>query len=484
MATNTAIQKEYDLVVIGAGPGGLAAAFQGVKAGFKVVLVDNYDKPGGSCVHAGTLPSKSFRESVYRWALGSRGALGKEFSKLGRDEELPSIERLLRRRDRVIEEESKVIAEQLSRNNVERIIGFARFISKYEIEVTQAKGKSKIRGKKFIIATGASPVTPERFDYDKKLVHDSNSILTMKEMPKTLVVLGGGIIGCEYASMFSMAGSKVHLIDKRDQILASVDREIVKTLVERFQYQGAELLLGLEAVEIKKFSKSSGKKFPLEVVLTSGKKIQADAVLVALGRRGNSDGLGLDELGIITDDRGLIRVSETYQTKVSHIYAVGDVIGQPALASTSQEQGRKAACVALGLEKKASKGLFPYGIYTIPEISTIGQTEEELKAKNIPYVVGKSRYRELARGQIVGDQWGLLKMLVCPKTLKIFGVHIIGDNAADLIHIGQVVINLGGDLSYLSNNVFNYPTLAEAYKSAALRAHNLILGHTKNEKRN
>lgn len=323
-----------------------------------------------------------------------------------------------------------------------------------------------------------------RFDYDRKLVHDSNSILTLKEVPKTLVVLGGGIIGCEYASMFSMVGSKVYLVDKREQILASVDREIVGHLVERFRFQGAEFLLGQEAVEIKKFPKSAGKKMPLEVVLTNGKKIQADAVLVALGRRGNSDGLGLEELGIITDDRGLIRVQDTYQTKVPHIYAVGDVIGQPALASTSQEQGRKAACMALGLEKKVSKGLFPYGIYTIPEISTIGQTEEELKAKNVPYVVGKSRYRELARGQIVGDQWGLLKLLVCPKTQKIFGVHIIGDNAADLIHIGQAVMNLGGDLSYLANNVFNYPTLAEAYKSAALRAHNLILGHTKNEKRN
>lgn len=478
-------QSLFDLVVIGSGPAGQRAAIQGAKAGKRVAIIEEYDRRGGACVHWGTLPSKSFRESVYRYSLSSRGSLGQEkehhVAIRKKRDELPDFRRLVRRAERVVDGEAAVIDHQLARNGVKLINGKAKLVGTHEIEVEGERGKELLKTSVIIIATGARPVAPSHISVDGKQVHDSNTILNLKEMPRSLAVLGAGIIGCEYASMFSMAGTKVHLIDRRQEILASVDREIVKQLVGRFETDGLEIFLGCEATKLERDSKKGGL---LQLHLNNGKVIGVEQVLVAQGRFGNTQGLGCEAVGIEVDERGLIRVDSHFRTKVPHIYAVGDVIGPPALASTAFEQGRIATCHAFQLADGAGYAdftmprLFPYGIYTIPEISMLGATEEELKEDKIDYVVGRARYAELARGQIVGDAWGLLKLLVDRKSLKLLGVHIIGDSAADLIHIGQAVMFLGADVNYFIHTVFNYPTLAEAYKTAAFHAVNQIKGTT------
>jgi NAD(P) transhydrogenase len=481
----------YDLIVIGSGPAGQRAALQGAKAGKKVALVEHHGLVGGGCVHSGTIPSKSFRESVYRWSLGSRGTLGRENAYDGTTAQvdrrklvLPQMSRLVRRRDRVVSSEAQIVFDQLKRNGVTMINGHARITAKDRVEVTHGRGVQAIQGAYIFIAVGCRPVAPAHLAMDGKVVLDSNTILSLKQVPKTMVVLGAGIIGAEYASMFATAGTKVILVDRRNEILSTVDREIVNHLVERFTHQGMEILLGCEAEKIERRSSKGGKP-SAKVHLSNGRKIAADCVLVSQGRFGNTEGLGLEEVGVDRDDRGLVKVDKYFRTSVANIYAVGDVIGAPALASTSMEQGRMACAHAFQLGEKGGypdysmSPFFPYGIYTIPEISIIGQTEEELVAKKIDFVAGRGRYKELARGQIVGDRWGLLKLLVDRKTLKILGVHIVGDNAADLIHIGQAVMSFDGDVTYFIRTVFNYPTLAEAYKTAAFHAINQIHGTTK-----
>ena len=477
----------FDLIVIGSGPAGQRAALQGAKAGKKVAMVEAYSAVGGGCVHSGTIPSKSFRESVYRYSLGSRGALGQTTEAVvtrgGRQARaLPDMKRLLRRRDRVVSGESQVIFDQLKRNQVTLIHGVARLTSPHTIEVSSPKGRKEYKGRFIFVAVGSGPATPAHLGVDHKVILDSDSILTLKTLPKTMVVLGAGVIGAEYASMFSMAGTKVTLVDRRDEMLASVDREIVSHLVDRFHHDKMEIVLGCEAktIEIRKIR---GKK-SARVHLSNGKKIVCEVVLVALGRCGNTADLGLHALGVQLDDRGLVKVDLHFRTAIPSVYAVGDVVGAPALAATSYEQGRIACCHAFQLDRdgvavEAQMPVnYPYGIYTIPEISMIGKTEEDLKKSCADFVVGRSRYRELARGQIVGDRWGLLKLLVDRKTLKLLGVHIFGDNAADLIHIGQAVMAFEGDVNYFIRSVFNYPTLAEAYKTAAFHAINQIHGNT------
>jgi len=473
----------FDLVVIGSGPAGQKAALQGAKAGKKVAIIEEYKAVGGGCVHFGTLPSKSFRESVYRWSLGSRGTLGSEGEHHptgGRARDpLPDMKRLLRRCERVVRGEEQVISHQLKRNHVKIYHGRARIISANEVEVKSRKGTERLSADFIFIATGARPVSPPHLKVDGKVVHDSNTILTLKKLPKNIVVLGAGIIGAEYGSMFSIAGTKVLLVDRRHEILAAVDREIVDHLVDRFVAHGMEVLLEVEAKKIDRVT--SGKSPHVKIELSNGRKIKADLVLVTLGRHGNSEDLGLEEVGVERDERGLIQVDSNFRTTIPNIYAVGDVVGPPALASTSMEQGRFACCHAFKIEEYGKNTapadrvkLFPYGIYTIPEISMVGPTEEELIHQKADFVVGRAHYRELARGQIVGDHWGLLKLLVDSRTFKILGVHIVGDNAAELAHIGQAVMALGGDVHYFIRNVFNYPTLAEAYKTAAFHAVNQI----------
>ncbi len=467
------LNPTFDLIVIGSGPAGQKSAVQAAKLGKKVAIVEQHSTLGGGCVHAGTLPSKSFRESVYRFALGSGGKMAQETDGKKKKFEFPDMGRLLKRKDRVVECECQVIADQMKRNNIKVFEGKARFVSKNEVEVVGKKSSTVLSGKFIFVAVGARPVAPKHLEVDGKLIVDSDTVLDLKKVPKTMVVLGAGIIGCEYASMFAMAGTKVFLVDRRNEILASVDREIVKHLEERFTHEGMEIILGCEAQKVDK------KKSGLQVHLSSKRMIEAEAVLVALGRSGNTEGMELKNAGVECDERGLIKVDKHFRTKTENVYAIGDVVGAPALASTSMEQGRIASCHAFNIISGHPTGmpdLFPYGIYTIPEISMLGLTEEALKAQGANFVVGRAKYRELARGQIVGDRWGLLKILVDEKTFKLLGVHIIGDNAADLIHIGQAVMELGGDANFFIRSVFNYPTLAEAYKTAALHAMNQIRG--------
>jgi NAD(P) transhydrogenase len=460
----------YDLIVVGSGPAGQRSAIQAAKNGKRVAVVELHSQPGGACLHWGTVPSKSFRESVYRYSLGSNARKSKS---------LPEMNRLLERKNRVVAQSSDIISDQLARNDVELIQGRARLRDRKTVEVLDRKGAvlRTLVTDYMILATGARPVPPPHLAVDGRHIHDSNTILGLKRVPERLVVLGAGIIGCEYASIFATAGSRVQLVDKRTQILPSVDGDIVRHLLERFDSLGLTMRLGTEAVRIER--QKRGAKAPIQVVLSNGRSLPADAVLIAMGRTGNSDEMGLEELGIERDSRGLLKVDAHFRTTVPTIYAVGDLIGAPALASTAFEQGRIAASHAFGLGDPAEREMnpvFPYGIYTIPEISTIGKTEEELRTADADFVVGWSRYREMARGQIVGDRWGLLKLLVDRKSLRILGVHIIGDNAADLIHIGQAVMDLGGDVRWFIRTVFNFPTHAEAYKTAAFHVVNTIRG--------
>ncbi|MCM0605672.1 MAG: Si-specific NAD(P)(+) transhydrogenase [Xanthomonadaceae bacterium] len=459
----------FDLIVIGSGPAGMRAAIQAAKAGKRVAIIESFPLLGGGCVHYGTLPSKSFRESVYRYALSSRGMLGKEIEgseDKGGAKTLPDIMRLWKRKERVIEGEAEVVKDKLTRNKVKIFKGKATFLSPHELEVTDEDSATRVfKGEKIFIAVGANPVPPKTIKVDGKYVLDSNSVLDLSVLPKTMAVLGAGIIGCEYGSMFMLAGTKVHLVDKRNEILASVDREIVSHLTNFFEDHGLEIILEADTESVKIVGDQ------VEVKLTNGRTLTVDRVLVAMGRRGNTEGLDLDKAGLTADDRGLLKVNAHYQTSVDHIYAVGDVIGAPALASTSMEQGRIASAHAFGIvDQQTMPTNFPYGIYTIPEISMIGETEESLTTAGRDFVVGRALYKEVARGQIVGDQWGMLKLIVCRNTLKLLGIHIIGDNAAEIIHIGQSVMHFGGDVNYFIHNVFNYPTLAEAYKTAAFNA--------------
>lgn len=469
-------KTDFDLVVIGSGPGGQRAAFQAAKSGKKVALIEIHAKMGGGCVHWGTLPSKSLRESVYRWSLGSKGVLGKmdqgNFVCDTSPIELPDMTRLMRRKERVVENESRIVEAQLIRNQVHTYLGEGYFSGDHELTVKHHDGTHSVLTTRFaVVAVGGRPVAPAQFKVDGNRVHDSTTILGLKKTPKSMIVIGAGIIGCEYASIFQAAGTKVTLIDKRPEILASVDREVVFHLVDRLMTLGMEFILEADTKSLEALSDS------VKITLSNGRVCEAEVCLVAMGRQGNTENLSLNTIGLTADARGQIKVKQNYQTEVPWIYAVGDVIGFPALASTSMEQGRIAVCDAFQIKEHVSLlEVYPYGIYCIPEISTIGETEESLIEKKVPFVAGRARYKEIARGQIVGDEWGILKMLVHKETRKILGVHIIGDNAADLIHIGQAVMQLNGDLEYFIRSVFNYPTLAEAYKTAAFNAYNQLMG--------
>lgn len=471
-------QTSFDLVVIGSGPGGQRAAIQASKAGKSVALVEGESEFGGACLFQGTVPSKCFRESIYRFSLSQSGALRHDIdqSHQGVTVELPDMQRLWKRRDRVTRFEAQVIHNQLSRNRVKLIQGWAKITGPDQLEVATPNGILKLKADKMVIATGARPMAHAKFPVDGKYVFDSNSILALDETPKSIIVLGAGVIGCEYASMFLMAGSKVTLVDRSRETLQFIDREIVDHLVARFQHFHMKIMTGHDPDHLKVIEKNGKKQ--VAVTLKSGEVIEADTALVTMGRLPNVEKLGVRELGLEFSDRGYIVVNKHFQTKIPNIYAVGDVIGFPALASTSTEQGRIACCHAFQIQSQTGFDLpknYPYGIYTIPEISTVGLSEEEVQKQGIPYAVGRAHYGEVVRSQIVGDRWGLLKMVIDRRDLKILGVHIIGDNSTEIVHIGQAVMTLGGSVKYFIENVFNYPTYAEAYKVAALSAVNHAL---------
>jgi NAD(P) transhydrogenase len=456
---------DYDLLVIGAGPGGQKAAIAAAKLGKRAAIVERQNMLGGVCVNTGTIPSKTLRETVlYLTGLSQREMYGQSYrvkNEIGMDD-------LNARTSHVITREIQVVQDQLARNHVKMLVGTATFVDKHHVEVEHDGRTTRISTDKVVIATGTRPARPSSVAFDEQRILDSDGILGMKSVPASLVVVGAGVIGIEYASIFAALGSKVTVVEKRDRMLDFCDEEIVQAL----QYHLRALHVTFRFRETVASVEEHGDR--TLTVLASGKTIPADAVMYSAGRIGSTSKLQLDKVGIQVDDRRRIKVNASFQTEVDNIYAVGDVIGFPALAATSMEQGRLAAYHAFGEPSNAMHGTMPIGIYTIPEISYVGKTEVELTDASIPYEVGISRFRELSRGQIAGDSHGMLKLLVSPGDRKLLGVHLFGTGATENVHIGQAVMGCGGTVDYLVDAVFNYPTLAEAYKVAALDVTNKL----------
>ncbi|ADP78767.1 Si-specific NAD(P)(+) transhydrogenase [Pseudofrankia inefficax] len=457
---------DYDVLVIGSGPGGQKAAIAAAKLGRRVAIVDRRDMMGGVCINTGTIPSKTLREAVlYLTGLSQREMYGQSY----RVKDDITVGDLTTRTQHVISREVDVIRSQLSRNHVSILTGTAAFIDPHTLSITSAAGIDgrHVTAEKVIIATGTRPARPETVDFDGRTVVDSDQILNLDKLPGSMVVVGAGVIGIEYASMFAALGTKVTVVERRDRMLDFCDLEIVEALKYHLRDLAVTFRFRESVVSVERHNGGT------LTLLESGKKIPADTVMYSAGRQGLTDGLGLDKAGLAADNRGRIKVGSDFRTEVDHIYAVGDVIGFPALAATSMEQGRLAAYSACGEEVHAMRAeLMPIGIYTIPEISYVGKTEDELTEGSVPFEVGIARYRELARGQIVGDSYGMLKLLVSPDDRKLLGVHVFGTGATEIVHIGQTLMGCGGTIDYLVDSVFNYPTLSESYKVAALDAMN------------
>ncbi len=457
---------DYDVLVIGSGPGGQKAAIAAAKLGRRVAVVDRRDMVGGVCINTGTIPSKTLREAVlYLTGLAQREMYGQSY----RVKQDITVADLLARTQHVIGREIEVIRSQLARNHIQMVSGTASFADPHTIIVDPGDQHDNVRltAGNIIIATGTRPARPEAVDFDGKTVMDSDQILELEHIPSTMVVVGAGVIGIEYASMFAALGTKVTVVERRDRMLEFCDLEIVEALKYHLRDLAVTFRFRESVASVERHNGGTMTR------LESGKKLPADAVMYSAGRQGLTEKLNLSAAGLSADNRGRIKVSSDFSTEVSHIYAVGDVIGFPALAATSMEQGRLAAYAACGEEVHAiHSDLMPIGIYTIPEISYVGKTEDELTEASVPFEVGIARYRELARGQIVGDSYGMLKLLVCSEDRRLLGVHVFGTAATELVHIGQAVMGCGGTIDYLVDNVFNYPTLSEAYKVAALDAMN------------
>jgi NAD(P) transhydrogenase len=456
---------EYDLVVIGSGPGGQKAAVAAAKLGKSVAVIERDRMLGGVCVNTGTIPSKSMREAVvYLTGINQRELYGASY----RVKEKITCPDLHARTEHVINRENDVIRNQLMRNRIELCTGHGRFIDEHTVLVENPNHAEHITvsGQYVIIATGTTPARPPGVQFDDERVIDSDGILNLKSIPSSMVVVGAGVIGIEYASIFAALGTKVTVVEKRDTMLDFCDPEIVEDLRFHLRDLCVTFRFGEEVTAVNIGADRT------VTTLASGKKIAAETVLYSAGRQGCTEHLDLGNAGLQADRRGRIFVDHQYRTKVDHIYAVGDVIGFPALAATSIDQGRLAAYHAFGERVDRLTECQPIGIYTIPEVSYAGATESELTKDSIPYEFGVSRYHELARAQIAGDSHGMLKLLVSPDDHKLLGVHIFGTNATELIHIGQTLMACGGTIDYLIDTVFNYPTFSEAYKVAALDAMN------------
>ena len=453
--------NEYDLVVIGSGPAGQKGAICAAKMRKKVAIIDRKTTIGGVCVHTGTIPSKTLREAVlYLSGFRQRTFYGRGYVVKDRI----SMRDLSFRAQAVMAREIEVIKSQLRRNYVTTLEGDARLLDANTVEVKSEDGSQLVRGHHLLIACGTRPAHHADIPIDGQRIFDADQVHGLEEIPRDLIIVGAGIIGLEYASMFAALGVKVTLVNQFPVLLDFVDREIVESLCFQLRQLGAVFRLGEKVVSVG-FDEERDRVF---AKLASGKNIHGQGLLYTIGRQANSDLLNLESAGLKADARGKLSVNEYFQTTVPHIYAAGDVIGFPALASTSMEQGRLASCHMFGKPGRMPPNLIPYGIYTIPEISMVGQTEEQLTRDNINYEVGLARYAELAKGQMLGDEQGFLKLVFDPDSLKLLGVHAIGDRAAEIIHIGQVVLTLGAGVEYFRDAVFNYPTLAEAYKVAAL----------------
>jgi NAD(P) transhydrogenase len=458
--------QSFDMIVIGSGPAGQRAAIQAAKSGKHVALVEKGQCIGGVCINTGTIPSKTMREAVLHFSgYNYQNIYGVSY----RVKDKISMADLAFRVQHVIKTEIDVTVAQLSRNNIEVLFGVASFVDAHTVRVTQLQGATDYHAEVVIVATGTKPAVSTRVPINGRTIVNSDQILSMPEVPKTLIVVGGGVIGVEYACMFATLGVRVILVEKRPRLLEFADQEIVEALSYHLRDHRVTLRLNEEVSSVEEAPDGS-----VVANLESKKRLSGDALLFAVGRQGCVDELDLTAAGIEADARGRIPVDKEFRTKQPHIFAVGDVIGFPSLASVSMEQGRIAAAHALGKPVHSNPATYPYGIYTIPEISFIGKTEEQLTDEDVPYEVGVAYYREIARGQIRGDMTGRLKICFHRETRELLGVHIIGEGASELLHIGQAVMILKGTMDYFVDTVFNYPTLAECYKAAAFNGLNKL----------
>ncbi|MDX6332209.1 MAG: transhydrogenase [Streptomycetaceae bacterium] len=457
---------DFDLLVIGSGPGGQRAAVAAAKLGRRVAVADRPDMIGGVCINTGTIPSKTLREAVlYLTGLTQRDLYGQSY----RLKEEITVADLTARTQHVVSREVDVIRSQLTRNHIALLAGTGRFTDDHTVAVRDVTGQDRlVTAEHIVIATGTRPARPASVEFDDRTIVDSDSVLNLETVPRSMVIVGAGVIGIEYASMFAALGTKVTVVEQRDAMLDFCDLEIVEALKYHLRDLAVTFRFGETVAAVERHPRGT------LTVLESGKRIPADTVMYSAGRQGLTDELDLGKAGLSADRRGRITVDEHYRTTVPHIYAVGDVIGFPALAATSMEQGRAAAYHACGEAVNPMGHMQPIGIYTIPETSFIGRTEDQLTEERVPFEVGISRYRELARGQIIGDSHGMLKLLVSTEDRRLLGVHVFGTGATELIHIGQAVMGCGGTVDYLVDAVFNYPTLAESYKVAALDATNTL----------
>ena len=461
------MQNHYDLIVIGSGPSGRRAAVQAAKLGKSALVIEKGRRVGGVSVHTGTIPSKTLRETVLNLSgWRERGFYGRAY----RVKQEISAEDLMARLHKTLDHEVEVLEHQFSRNGVKSVMGEGRFIDPHTIEVEAMSGEiRRFTGDNVLLACGTKPFRPPHVPFDGVQVFDGDEILELPHLPRSLTVIGAGVIGVEYATIFSALDVAVTLIEPRDTFLDFIDRELIEEFVHDLRDRNLALRLGSEVSGI---TIESGQVI---CKLGDGRTVRSEMLLFAAGRIGATDRLNLEAAGLEVDHRGRIAVdAKTMQTAVAHIYAAGDVIGFPSLASTSMEQGRLAACHAFGLAPPPPPEFFPYGIYSVPEISTVGMTEEEVRKRGIAYECGIARFRETSRGHIMGLSSGMMKMIFSIKSRRLLGVHIVGEGATELIHIGQAVLNLKGTIDYFIENTFNYPTLAEAYKIASLDAWNRL----------
>lgn len=461
--------EQYDVLVIGSGPAGQKGAIQAAKLGKRVAVFEKQPFIGGAGLQTGTIPSKTLRETaLYLSGLKQRAVYGFQCI-LGKHVQ---FQELMHRKDSVVQSQMEVIIDQFARNDVEIIYAKATFEDPETLLVQNDQGEEKrYRGEVILVTVGSRPNRPPEIPFDGHSVYDSDSILKIDTIPHSLTIVGGGVIGCEYASVFACLGTRVTIVEKKDRLLGFADEEIVNSLVYWMRHAGVVMRLGeeLEKVDVER---------PGRVVarFAGGKQVVSEKLLFTLGRNANTAGLGLERAGVKLGKRGRIEVDSDFRTNVEGVFAAGDVIGGPALASTSMEQGRQAMCAALMQECPIAGAAdhLPYGIYTIPEISMFGETEASLTEQEVPYEIGQAFFNEVARGQIIGDSYGMLKLLFHRETRRLLGVHIIGERAAEIIHIGQAVMSYGGTIDYFVNTVFNYPTLSDAYKVAALNGINRL----------
>ena len=466
-STNT---FDYDLVCIGSGPAGQRGAVQAAKLGRRVALIERRGTLGGVCLDTGTIPSKTFREAIVALAAEA-GRITGSMERAARPR--PTAKDLLARIEMVVAREATVIANQLSRNGVDVMCGDASFKDPHRITIRAMDGSREISAANVLIATGTEATPAPGISPDAEVIFTSDDIARLKVLPRTLAVVGAGVIGIEYASMFAALGVAVTIVDKRDRPLEFLDTEIVDELLSQMRRYNVSFRFG-EAVDHLEISEGPPRRAVL--MLESGKRLVADMALFSVGRQGATQSLALENAGLAADDRGRIKVGSDFRTSVPHIFAAGDVIGYPSLAATSSEQGRLAACYALGAPATPMSKHFPLGIYSVPEISMVGDAEHTLTKAKVPYESGVARYREIARGQILNDDTGFFKMLFHREDRRLLAVHCLGTGATELVHVGQAVLGLGGGLDYFLETVFNYPTLAECYKVAALDASNKLRG--------